>query len=178
MIVADATDADVAAVTAIYGHHVLHGLGTFEERPPQDGETARRMAAVGALGLPFLVARDGGVVAGFAYAAAFRVRAGYRFAAEDSVYVAPDRLGRGVGKALLATVIARCEALGLRQMIAVIGDSANAASIGLHRGAGFADAGALPGAGFKFGRWVDVVLMIRPLGAGQTAAPGGPGLPL
>ena len=138
MIVRAASDADVAAVAAIYGHHVLHSTGTFEETPPSEAEIAARIAAVRALRLPYLVsADDGGQVTGFAYASAFRPRPAYRYTAEDSVYIHPDQMGRGVGKALVAEVIGACQALGVRQMIAVIGDSDNAGSIGLHRSLGF-----------------------------------------
>jgi L-amino acid N-acyltransferase YncA len=179
VIVRAVSDADVAAVAAIYGHHVLHGAGTFEETPPSEAETAARIAAVRALKLPYLVAQgDDGQVAGFAYASAFRPRPAYRYTAEDSVYIHPDRLGQGLGKALVAEVIAACEALGVRQMIAVIGDSANAGSIGLHRSLGFEDAGVGRAFGFKFGRWVDVVWMQKTLGAGADAPPVGSGLEL
>jgi L-amino acid N-acyltransferase YncA len=169
--------SDAPAVAAIYGHHVIHGLGTFEETPPSDTEMAQRAQSVLALGLPYLVAEDGDVV-GFAYAGAFRPRAAYRYAVEDSVYVAASRTGRGVGKALLRGVIDRCEALGLRQMIAVIGDSGNAGSISLHRSLGFDHRGILTGVGFKHDRWVDVVWMQRTLGAGDEGAPDRGGLTL
>jgi L-amino acid N-acyltransferase YncA len=179
LIVRTASDADVAAVAAIYGHHVLHGTGTFEEVPPSEAEITARIAAVRALGLPYLVAADeSGKIIGFAYASAFRPRPAYRYTAEDSVYIRPDQMGRGVGKALVAEVIAACEALGVRQMIAVIGDSANAGSIGLHRSLGFEDAGVGRAFGFKFGRWIDVVWMQKTLGAGADAPPSGSGLAL
>ena len=173
------TGADVAAVTAIYGHHVLNATGTFEETPPSEGEVIARIASVEALKLPYLVAEDdGGRVTGFAYASAFRPRHAYRYTAEDSVYVHPDVMGQGVGRALLSAVIERCEALGVRQLVAVIGDSANAGSIGLHRSLGFVDAGVGSALGFKFGRWIDVVWMQKALGAGSDAAPAGDGLRL
>ena len=179
MIVRAASDADVAAVAAIYGHHVLHSTGTFEEVPPSEAEIAARIAAVRALKLPYLVsADDAGRVTGFAYASAFRPRPAYRYTAEDSVYIHPDQMGRGLGKALVAEVIAACAALGVRQMIAVIGDSANAGSIGLHRSLGFEDAGVGRAFGFKFGRWVDVVWMQKTLGPGADAPPDGQGLAL
>jgi phosphinothricin acetyltransferase len=136
------------------------------------------MAAVRSRGLPWLVADDEGRVLGYAYAGPFRPRAAYRYTVEDSVYVAPDANGRGVGKALLAAVIAACEAMGLRQMVGVIGDSGNAASIGVHRACGFELKAVLPGLGFKFGRWVDVVWMQRPLNGGDASAPDAPGLSL
>jgi L-amino acid N-acyltransferase YncA len=179
VIIRPATDADVVAVAAIYGHHVLNSTGTFEETPPSEPEIAARIAAVAALRLPYLVAQgDGGRVTGFAYASAFRPRPAYRYTAEDSVYIHPDHMGRGVGKALVAEVIDACAALGVRQMIAVIGDSANAGSIGLHRSLGFQDAGVGRAFGFKFGRWVDVVWMQKTLGPGSDTTPTGEGLAL
>jgi L-amino acid N-acyltransferase YncA len=179
LIVRAVNSADVAAVAAIYGHHVLHSTGTFEEAPPSEAEIAARIVAVRALRLPYLAAEgDDGQVLGFAYAGAFRPRPAYRYTAEDSVYIHPDQMGRGVGKALVAEVIAACEALGVRQMIAVIGDSANAGSIGLHRSLGFEDAGVGRAFGFKFGRWVDVVWMQKTLGPGADAPPRGTGLAL
>ena len=179
MIIRPVTEADVAQVTAIYGHHVLNSTGTFEETPPSEAEIAARMSAAHGLRLPYLVAiDDDGRAAGFAYASAFRPRPAYRYTAEDSVYIHPEHMGRGLGKALVADVIAGCAALGVRQMIAVIGDSANAGSIGLHRSLGFDDAGVGRGFGFKFGRWLDVVWMQKTLGAGSDAPPDGHGLPL
>ena len=171
MIIRAATAADAAGLAAIYGHHAIHGFGTFEETAPSAEEMVARMTAVTALGLPYLIAEVDGETAGFAYAGPFRTRAAYRHTVEDSVYVAPDRIGQGVGKALLAAVIAACEPLGLRQMVAVIGDSGNAGSIGVHRACGFTHAGVLNGVGFKAGRWVDVVLMQRALNGGD-GAPG------
>ena len=178
MIVRSAKAADATAVAAIYGHHVLHGLGTFEETPPDVKDIAGRIAAVTALGLPYLVAEEGKGLIGFAYAAPFRPRVAYRYTAEDSVYVAPSAAGRGVGKALLGAVIAACEEMGLRQVMAVIGDSANADSIGLHRALGFTPSGVCRSVGFKHGRWVDTVWMQRALNVGGGAPPTGPGLNL
>jgi L-amino acid N-acyltransferase YncA len=178
MPIRPATEADAAAVAAIYGHHVLHGFGTFEEEPPSDVEMAGRIAAVLARGLPYLVAEEEGAVVGFAYAGPFRPRAAYRYTVEDSVYIAPQAIGKGVGKALVTEVIARCEALGLRQMIAVIGDSGNAGSIGLHRALGFEDAGIGKAFGFKHGRWVDVVWMQRALNEGSAVPPSAAGIDL
>lgn len=159
------------AVTAIYAHHVLTGTGSFEEAPPSPAEMAARRAAVLALGAPWLVAELDGRVAGFAYAGAYRARPAYRHTVEDSVYVAPDALGRGVGRALLSELVARCEAGPFRQMIAVIGGSENTGSIALHRALGFAPVGTFTAVGFKFGRWVDTVLMQRALGDGRPPDP-------
>ena len=178
MIVREAQRADAEALAAIYGHHVRHGFGTFEEEPPGAEEMARRLAAVTSLGLPYLVAEADGRVLGFAYAAAFRLRAAYRFTVEDSVYVAPDALGRGVGRAVLSEVLRRCEGLGVRQVAAVIGDSANAGSIGLHTALGFTHVGVGKSFGFKHGRWVDIVWMQKALGGGDATPPSGPGIPL
>ncbi len=163
-----ATPADAPAIAAIYGHRVLHGLGTFEEEPPPASEIEARMAAVQTANLPYLVVADDHIL-GFAYAAAFRPRAAYRYTVEDSIYIAPDAVGRGVGRALLGAVIAACEALGKRQMIAVIGDSGNAASIGLHTALGFEHSGIGRSVGFKHGRWVDIVWMQRALNGGAAA---------
>ncbi len=166
---------DIPAVQAIYAHHVLHGLGTFEEIPPTQAEMANRCAAVVERGLPWLVAEEGEVL-GYAYAGPFRTRAAYRFTVEDSVYVADAARGKGIGRALLAAVISECEAMGLRQLIGVIGDSGNAASIALHRACGFDLTAIIPDVGWKFERWVDVVWMQRALGAGDSAPPDGPGV--
>ena len=169
--VRDAEDADLADIQAIYAHHVLHGLATFEEVPPPVDEMAGRRAAVLAAGLPYLVAELDGRVAGYSYATAFRPRPAYRHTIEDSVYVRDGMAGHGIGVALLGELIRRCEAGPWRQMIAVIGDSANAASIGLHRRMGFVHAGTLVAVGFKLGRWVDTVQMQRALGAGSATPP-------
>jgi len=166
-----ASMADAAALAAIYGHNVLHGFGTFEEIVPSTEEMGRRLSTVLGLGLPYLVAEIDGEVAGFAYASAFRTRAAYRYTVEDSVYIAPDHQGRGIGKALLLAVIAECEALGLRQMVAMIGDSENAGSIAVHRACGFEPSGVLRGLGYKAGRWVDVVTMQRTLNSGIQGVP-------
>jgi phosphinothricin acetyltransferase len=163
---------DVAAIAAIYAHHVRFGLGSFEEEPPAAAEIARRRAEVLAKPLPYLVATDAtGAVLGYAYASPYRTRSAYRFSLEDSVYVAPEAGRRGIGWALLAALIEECAVLGYRQMVAVIGDSGNAASIGLHEKAGFRRVGLLPAIGFKHGRWVDGVLMQRPLGTGDATLP-------
>lgn len=172
VLVRDARDDDMPAIRAIYAHHVQHGLGSFEEAPPPLEDMAARRASVLAAGLPWIVAEADGRVAGYAYAGPFRPRAAYRFTVEDSVYIAPDFARRGVGRALLAELIARCEAGPWRQMLAVIGDSGNEGSVGLHRALGFTPVGTFGSVGFKFGRWVDVVLMQRPLGEGDGTLPG------
>ena len=169
--VREARDDDMAAVQAIYAHHVLNGFGSFEETPPALEEMRARRAAVLAKGLPWLVAECEGAVAGYAYAGPFRPRAAYRHTVEDSVYVAPGFSRRGVGAALLGALIVRCEAGPWRQMLAVIGDSGNHGSVALHRALGFTDAGTLASVGFKFGRWVDIVLMQRALGPGDGTRP-------
>jgi phosphinothricin acetyltransferase len=162
---------DVAAIQAIYAHHVRHGLGTFETEPPDEAEMRRRLAQITGDGFPYLVADDAGRLLGYAYANHFRTRAAYRHTAEDSIYVAADAGGRGVGRALLSALIDACAAQGLRQMLAVIGDSGNAASIALHRSCGFRHTGVMQAVGRKFDRWVDVVVMQRPLGPGADTPP-------
>jgi phosphinothricin acetyltransferase len=176
--VRDAEPRDLGRVQAIYAHHVLHGVGTFEEEPPDLAEMARRHAAVTGYGLPWLVAEIGGEVAGYAYAGPFRTRSAYRYVVEDSIYVAEPMRGRGVGRALMAELIARCERLGLRQMLGVIGDSGNAGSIALHRAFGFELTAVLPSLGYKHGRWLDVVWMQKALNGGGERPPDGPGLEL
>jgi phosphinothricin acetyltransferase len=163
MEIRDATDDDVAAIQSIYAHHVLHGLGTFETEPPEADEMRSRWRQITAAGFPYLVAVDTGTVVGYAYANHFRTRAAYRQTVEDSIYVAPAAMGRGIGRALLQALIARCAGLGLRQILAVIGDSGNAASIGLHASCGFEHVGTMKDVGRKFDRWVDVVIMQRAL---------------
>ncbi len=171
LLIRPSQTADLARVAAIYRHHVLYGTGTFEIEPPDDQEMARRRDDVVGKGLPWLVAEQSGHVVGFAYANHFRPRPAYRFCLEDSIYLDTEALGQGVGRALLAELLARCEALGARQMLAVIGDAENLASIGVHRALGFEHTGLLKAVGWKFGRWLDVVLMQRPLGLGDNAAP-------
>ena len=171
VVIRESTDADVAAIEAIYAHHVLNGLASFEETPPDVGEIARRRAALVDDGFPHLVAVADGEVAGFAYASGFRPRPAYRYTVEDSVYVAPEVTGRGTGRALLAALIERCTRLGYRQMVAVIGDSANHPSIALHESLGFRRAASFRSVGFKFGRWVDVVVLQRALGEGDETLP-------
>ncbi|MBN8489198.1 MAG: N-acetyltransferase [Burkholderiales bacterium] len=169
LLIRPSTDADLSAITAIYAQAVLHGTGTFELEPPDEAEMARRRADVLGKGLPWLVAQgvDGSVL-GYAYANHFRPRLAYRFCLEDSIYLSPQAQGRGIGTALLAELVGQCEARGARQMLAVIGDSANAGSIGVHRRLGFEHTGVLKASGWKFGRWLDVVLMQRPLGLGDS----------
>lgn len=162
-------DADLPAITAIYADSVLNGTGTFELECPDEAEMGRRRTDVMSKGLPWLVAEDsGGRVLGYAYANHFRPRRAYRFCVEDSIYLHPAARGRGVGTALLAELIQRCQAAGARQMLAVIGDSGNLGSIGVHRRHGFEHQGVLKSAGWKFDRWLDVVLMQRTLGEGDT----------
>jgi phosphinothricin acetyltransferase len=162
---------DVPVIQAIYAHHVLHGLATFEEVPPDAAEMARRRNEIVDRGLPYIVAEEGGRFLGYAYAAPYRARSAYRFALEDSIYLDPRALGRGVGRLLLNRLIELGAAAGARQMLAVIGDSGNAASIAVHARAGFRHVGTLRSVGFKFGRWVDTVLMQRPLGPGDETLP-------
>jgi phosphinothricin acetyltransferase len=165
---------DIGAIAAIYGHHVLHGTGSFETEPPGAEEMRRRRADIVARGLPHLVAEDGGgAVLGYAYASAYRPRAAYRNTAENSVYVRHDLIGRGVGRLLLAELLTQCEALGVRQMVAVVGDSANLASVRLHEAFGFRLVGTLNSVGRKHGRWLDTVLLQRALGEGDRTDPTG-----
>ncbi|WP_203074658.1 GNAT family N-acetyltransferase [Falsiroseomonas ponticola] len=171
MLIRDARPADVPAITAIYAHHVAVGTGTFEEEPPGEADMAARMAKVQGAGWAWLVAELDGTVMGYAYFNQFRDRSAYRFAAEDSIYVRDDVRGQGVGKALVEALLARATECGFRQMFAVIGDSENVGSIGLHVSLGFRQAGVLKAAGLKFGRWVDVVFMQRALGEGDRTTP-------
>ena len=169
LLIRPSLPADLPAVTAIYAHHVTHGKGSFELEAPDLEEMSRRRTDVLAKGLPHLVASRGAEVLGFAYASAFRPRPAFRFMAEDSVYIHPDHVGQGLGRALLAELMRHCEALGIRQMLAVIGDSANAGSIGLHRSLGFEHTGILKASGWKHGQWLDTVFMQKALGAGDSS---------
>ena len=178
MIIRPSVDADAEALAAIYGHYVLHGLGTFEEIPPSAAEMLRRRTVVLAHDLPYVVAERDGKVVGYAYASVHRPRSGYRFTVEDSVYVAPDAVGQGLGKAMLSPVIEACEIKGMRQVVAVIGDSGNAASVALHASLGFQHSGVCKAVGFKHGRWVDTVWMQKYLNGGDTTAPEAAGLVL
>ena len=164
-------DEDIAAITAIYAHHVLHGTGTFETEPPTAADMAARRAEVLAKKLPYLVAERDGELLGFAYCNWFKPRPAYRFSAEDSIYLAEAARGQGLGAQLLAALIEAAEAAGVRKLIAVIGDSANGGSIGVHRAQGFEQVGVLKNCGWKFGHWRDVVLMDKVLGQGSETSP-------
>jgi phosphinothricin acetyltransferase len=170
-VIRPAVLADVPAITAIYAHAVTYGTASFEIEPPGEQEMADRFRALAADGFPYLVAESAGAVHGYAYAGPYRARIAYRYTLENSVYVAPDCHRQGIGRALLADLVSQAGALGFRQMIAVIGDSAQVASIALHRAAGFQMVGTFDAVGFKFGRWLDTVLMQRPLGAGAASLP-------
>ena len=165
------SEDDVAAIAAIYSYHVLHGLASFEEIPPEPAEIARRRQDVVSLGLPYLVAERSTHVLGYCYAAPYRSRSAYRFTLEDSIYIDQAEVGRGLGHALLTRLLDRCTELGYRQMVAVIGGSNTWPSLRLHAGLGFTRIGVLPAVGFKFGHWVDIVLMQRALGLGATTPP-------
>ena len=178
MIIRSATAADAEAVAAIYGHHVLYGFGTFETVPPKAAWWEARRQDIEAHDLPFRVAERDCAVLGFALAGPFRPRPGYRFTVEDSVYVAPDAVGQGVGRAVLSAVLGACEMRGIRQVVAVIGDSGNTASIGLHTALGFGPAGVGRDFGFKHGRWVDIVWMQMALNGGGARPPDTDGLSL
>jgi phosphinothricin acetyltransferase len=168
----EAVPTDLPSITRIYAYHVKFGLASFEDDAPDEAEMRRRLDDVWERGLPWLVAEDASAtVRGYAYAQPYRLRSAYRFTLEDSIYIAPDWLRRGLGRALLARLIERCAAGNFRQMVAVIGDSANAASIGLHERLGFRRVGLLPAVGFKHRRWVDCVLMQREIGDGAATLP-------
>ena len=170
-LIRPAAPADLSACQGIYAHHVLNGVGTFEEIPPSLDEMAERFAAVTSCGLPWLVAEKSGTVIGYAYASAYLTRSAYRFTVQDSIYVAAGAVGGGIGRKLLTALIDRCVELGFRRMVAIIGGSENAGSRGLHRACGFEEAGILPAVGLKFGQWRDGVLMHRPLGEGADSVP-------
>jgi L-amino acid N-acyltransferase YncA len=171
MDIRPAAARDLPAIQAIYAYHVLHGLASFEEEAPPLEEMRRRFDDVAARGLPYLLAEERGEILGYGYCTSYRARSAYRYTLEDSIYVKHGKQGRGIGKAVLGELVRRCEALPYRQLIAVIGDSANAASIAVHASLGFVRAGNLRSAGFKFGRWVDSVLMQRPLAGGDMTPP-------
>jgi L-amino acid N-acyltransferase YncA len=165
---------DIPSISAIYNYHVLNGTGTFEIEPPSPEDMASRRTDVLSKGLPYLVATDGDRLLGFAYCNWFKPRPAYRFSAEDSIYLAPDCAGKGIGRALLAELAAQAEHVGVRKLIAVIGDSANLGSIGVHRSVGFSHVGTLKSCGWKFDQWQDVVLMEKSLGQGDSSAPHQP----
>lgn len=167
----DATEGDIAAITAIYAHAVRHGTASYELEPPDEDEMLRRMRQIVGDGFPYLVAEEDGRVTGYAYGNHFRTRRAYRFLVEDSVYVDPNRQGSGTGRQLLEALIARCEAQGFRQMLAVIGGSDHAPSIRLHERCGFAKVGCITASGFKHGRWLDTLFMQRSLGEGSATYP-------
>ena len=167
----DAVRADLEPVQEIYAHHVIHGLASFEETAPDLAEIERRWRAATEAGLPYIVAELDGAVAGYAYCGAYRARPAYRHTVENTVYVAPDRTRLGLGRTLLSALIERCEGTRIRQMIAVIGDTDNLASIRLHESLGFRNVGTLKGVGFKHGRWVDSVLLQRAIGPGEDILP-------
>jgi phosphinothricin acetyltransferase len=171
VIIRPAVPGDIEAITRIYANAVLHGTASFEIAPPDEAEMLRRQAALLDNGYPYFAAEIGGIVAGYAYAGPYRARPAYRWSVEDSVYVAPDMHRKGIGALLLRALIAASTQRGYRQMIAVIGDSAQIASIAVHERAGFNHVGTLRSVGFKHGKWLDTVLMQRALGAGDGTAP-------
>ncbi|MEO7159169.1 MAG: N-acetyltransferase family protein [Polaromonas sp.] len=170
-------DEDIPAITAIYAHHVHHGTGTFETEAPASKDMAARRADVLAKGLPYLVAEQDGNILGFAYGNWFKPRPAYRYSVEDSIYLAPGLQRKGLGRALLAELLARCEAVGIRKVMAIVGDSANAGSIGLHRALGFTQVGIIEACGWKFGAWRDIVIMQKTQGSGNTEPPLEPPAP-
>ena len=170
-LIRPSTEQDVVAITAIYRDHVLHGTGTFEIEPPTAADMSARRADVLAKGLPYLVVVEAGQVLGFAYCNWFKPRPAYRFSAEDSIYMATTAHRQGLGRALLAELSTQAERAGVRKLIAVIGDSANTASVGLHQALGFSQVGTIAACGWKFDRWLDIVLMEKPLGLAHTRPP-------
>lgn len=164
-------DTDIPAITAIYTYHVLHGTGTFETTPPTEQDMAARRADVLSKALPYLVVETDAGVVGFAYCNSFKPRPAYRFSAEDSIYLAPAAAGKGLGRLLLEELMGQAERAGVRKLIAVIGDSANLGSVGVHKACGFNSVGVLANCGWKFDRWLDVVLMDRVIGLGSIQAP-------
>lgn len=171
LLIRDATEADIPAIAALYADEVRERVATYEYDVPDEAEMAQRLRNVQAAGYPYFVAEHDGRFAGYAYASSYRGRIGYRWTVEDTVYIVPEHQGRGIGKALLQYLIDACEARGFRQMIAVIGEPANGASVALHEKLGFRTVGVFQGLGRKHGRWLDTVQMQRALGAGDGAAP-------
>ena len=170
-IIRPSLDADIPAITAIYAHHVLNSTGTFETEAPSAQDMIHRRADVLDKGLPYLVAVDGGEVVGFAYGNWFKPRPAYRYSVEDSIYLASSQHSKGLGRALLAELMAKCEAVGIRKMMAIVGDSANTGSVGVHLALGFEQVGKIDACGWKFGAWRDIVIMQKTLGLGDTQAP-------
>ncbi|MDV5356264.1 GNAT family N-acetyltransferase [Enterobacter asburiae] len=171
MEIIQAEERHIPAIQQIYAYHVLHGCATFETQPPDDAEMAFRLKRLQASGLPWFVAEVDGIVRGYCYLARYRERHAYRFTLEDSVYIDAACLGQGIGKELLSRAVAWAEASGFRQLVAVVGNSENAASLALHRSAGFTLTGTLRSVGFKHGRWLDTVMMQRTLGQGKSTLP-------
>ena len=175
LLIRSSHDHDIAQITEIYAHHVLHGTGTFETEPPSAADMTTRRADVLGKGLPYLVAEQDGQVVGFAYGNWFKPRPAYRYSVEDSIYLAPDLHRKGLGRALLAELLARFETVGIRKVMAIIGDSANAGSVGLHRALGFTQVGVVESCGWKLGQWRDIVIMQKTLGLGDTSPPSDAG---
>lgn len=171
LIIRPSTDTDLPAITAIYGHHVRTGTGTFEVDPPSLDDMRGRRADVLSKGLPWLVAVDDGNVVGYTYCNWFKPRPAYRFSAEDSIYLSPEAIGKGIGHTLLAELLAQAQRAGVRKLIAVIGDSANMGSIAVHKSAGFQPVGVLKSCGWKFDKWLDVVMMDKALGEADSTSP-------
>ena len=171
LLIRTSRNEDITAITALYAHHVFHGTGTFETEAPSSAEMDLRRADVLAKGLPYLVAEQDGEVVGFAYGNWFKPRPAYRYSVETSIYLAPDLQRQGLGRALLAELLARCERAGIRKLMAIVGDSANAGSIGVHRSVGFTEMGTIAACGWKFGAWRDIVIMQMTLGLGDTQPP-------
>ena len=171
VVIRPSRETDLTEIAAIYGYHVLQGVASFEEVPPELDDIASRRRDILDRGLPYLVAERSGHVLGYCYAGPYRTRSAYRFTVEDSIYIDQTEVGRGLGRALLAALLDRCTELGYRQMVAVIGGSDTLPSLRLHAALGFTQVGVLPAVGFKFGRWVDIVLMQRALGLGKMSVP-------
>lgn len=171
LLIRTSHDKDIPAITAIYARHVLHGTGTFETEAPSVADMRTRRTDILSKNLPYLVAEQNGEIVGFAYGNWFKPRPAYRYSVEDSIYLAPNLHRQGLGRVLLAELLARCEAAGIRKVMAIVGDSANAGSIGLHRALGFTPAGTIEACGWKFGAWRDIVIMQKILGSGSTKPP-------
>ena len=173
-LIRPSSDADLPAITAIYAYHVLHGTGSFETEPPSVADMTTRRSDVLSKGLPYLVVEQDGKIAGFAYGNWFKPRPAYRYSVEDSIYMAPDLQGKGLGRALLTELMARFEAVGIRKVMAIVGDSANTGSVGIHLALGFTQVGIVDSCGWKFGAWRDIVIMQKTLGLGDTQPPDEP----